>query len=153
MCRYELLAGTLIIFGDAFHNFVAGVVIDAVFMTDKSFGVATTVAIFAHEIPQEMGDFAIFLESGYTRQKVFIYNLLAQTASLLRAVIVYFFLKTAQRAIFYIIAISAASFIYIALADLIPGLHRNPNIGVGITQFALILLGIGTTAFLVLHQG
>ncbi len=74
-CEIHTSAGTLILFGDAFHNFVDGVVIAAAFMTDRSFGVATTIAVFAHEIPQEMGDFAILLESGYTRQKSFFYNL------------------------------------------------------------------------------
>jgi zinc and cadmium transporter len=152
-CEIHTRAGTLIIFGDAFHNFVDGIVVTVAFMTDISFGVATTVAIFAHEIPQEMGDFAILLESGYTRQKAFFYNLLSQAASLLGAVIAYFSLKTAQVAIPYVIAISAASFIYVALADLIPGLHRNPNVRVGITQFVLILLGVGTIAFFVLHKG
>jgi zinc and cadmium transporter len=152
-CEIHTRAGTLIIFGDAFHNFVDGVVIAAAFMTDRSFGVATTLAIFAHEIPQEMGDFAILLESGYTRQKAFFYNLLSQAASLLGAVIAYFSLKTTQVAVPYVLAISAASFIYVALADLIPGLHRNSNVRAGITQFVLILLGIGTIAFFLLHKG
>jgi zinc and cadmium transporter len=152
-CEIHTRAGTLILFGDSFHNFVDGVVIAVAFMTDRSFGVATTVAVFAHEIPQEMGDFAILLESGYTRQKAFFYNLLSQAASLLGAVIAYFSLKTAQAAIPYVLAISAASFIYIALADLIPGLHRNPALKVGMAQFGLILLGIGTIAFFALHHG
>jgi zinc and cadmium transporter len=152
-CEIHARAGTLIVVGDAFHNFVDGVVIAVAFMTDISFGVATAIAVFAHEIPQEMGDFAILLESGYTSRKAFLYNFFSQVTSLPGAVIAYFFLKTAQAAIPYVLAISASSFIYIALADLIPGLHRNPNVRVGITQFVLILLGIGTIAFFVLHKG
>lgn len=151
-CEIHTRAGALILFGDAFHNFVDGVVITAAFLADKSFGVATTLAVFAHEIPQEMGDFAILLEGGYTRRKAFFYNFFSQITSLPGALIAYFSLKTAQAAIPYVLAISAASFIYIALADLIPGLHRNPNLRAGITQFVLILLGIGTIAFFALHK-
>lgn len=148
-CEIHTRAGALILFGDAFHNFVDGVVIAAAFMADRSFGVATTVAVLAHEIPQEMGDFAILIESGYTRWRAFLYNYLSQATSLPGAVIAYFYLKTAQAAVPYILAFSAASFIYIALADLIPGLHRTIEFKNSFIQLVLLLSGIGTIALFV----
>jgi len=151
-CEIHTRAGTLILFGDAFHNFVDGVVIAAAFMADRSFGIATTVAVLAHEIPQEMGDFAILIESGYTRGKAFLYNFFSQATSLLGAVIAYFSLKTAEAAMPYILAVSAASFIYIALADLIPGLHRTIEFKNSFIQLVLLLAGVGTIAFFVLKQ-
>ncbi len=152
-CEIHTSAGTLILFGDAFHNFVDGIVIAAAFMTDISFGIATTIAVFSHEVPQELGDFAILLESGYTKQKAFLYNLFSQLFAVLGAIIAYFSLGLMQRAVPYVLAISAASFIYISLADLIPGLHRNPALKVGLGQFALILLGIFTIAVFAFSHG
>ena len=152
-CEIHTRAGPLTLFGDAFHNFVDGVVIASGFLTDISLGVATAVSVFAHELPQEIGDFAILLESGYTRRKAFIYNLLSQATSLLGAVIAYIYLKAIQAAVPYVLALSAASFIYIALADLIPGLQRNRQGKGNLLQFGLVLAGIGTILLFLLHHG
>jgi len=151
-CEIHTRAGILILFGDAFHNFVDGIVIAAAFMTDRSFGIATTLAVLAHEVPQEMGDFAILIESGYTKGKAFLYNFLSQATSLPGAVIAYFYLNAVQATVPYVLALSAASFIYIALADLIPGLHRTTELKNSFIQFALLLLGIGTIMVFVLHH-
>jgi|APSaa5957512535_1039671.scaffolds.fasta_scaffold00607_16 zinc and cadmium transporter len=150
-CEVHGSAGTLIIFGDAFHNFFDGVVIAAAFLTSIPLGVATGLAVIAHEIPQEIGDFAILLDSGYSKQKALLYNLLASITTLPGAVIAYFFLRETQTIVPYILAISAASFIYIAIADLIPKLHQRVSVVASIIQFTLILAGIGTIFVFRLH--
>ena len=139
--------GTLILVGDAFHNFVDGVVIAAAFLTSPALGVATALAVIAHEIPQELGDFAILLHSGLSKARAFAYNLLSSLATLPGAVIGWFWLAEVRQAIPYVLAISAASFIYIAVADLVPGLHRRTGARAVISQTLLILAGIATIAF------
>lgn len=150
-CEVHTRAGALILFGDALHNFVDGVVIAVAFMADISFGVTATIAVFAHEIPQEMGDFAILVEGGYTKGKAFFFNFLSQAASMLGAMVAYFSLQTVQAAIPYVLSISAAS-VYIALADLIPGLYRTIELKNSLVQLVLLLSGIGTITFFVLHH-
>lgn len=151
-CEIHGSAGPLILFGDAFHNFVDGVVIAAAFLISIPLGVATALAVIAHEVPQEIGDFAILLDSGYSRQKAFLYNLLSSSATLPAAVISYFSLKAIQTVIPYILALSAASFIYIAMADLIPELHKRFGVRTSIRQFILFILGIGTILFFRLNH-
>jgi zinc and cadmium transporter len=152
-CETHTRAGPLILFGDAFHNFVDGAVIAAAFLSDIRLGIVTSIAVIAHEIPQEMGDFAILLQSGYSRQKALLYNLISATSSFPGAATAYFYLKTEQVVVPFILALSAASFIYIALADLIPGLHRTIDFKKSVVQLSLILAGIGTIALFVLHHG
>lgn len=141
----------LILIGDAFHNFVDGVVIAAAFLTSIPLGIAAAFAVIAHEIPQEVGDFAILLDSGYGRMKALLLNGLSSAATLPGALVAYFWLDETRAAVPYILAISAASFIYIAAADLIPGLHRQTTLGASLRQFALLLAGIGTIA--IFHHG
>jgi zinc and cadmium transporter len=107
-------------------------------------GISTSLAVVAHEIPQELGDFAILLESGYARGPALAYNLLSSAATLPGALIAYFALSALSRIIPYALAISAASFIYIAAADLIPGLHREISPRSGFRQMTLLLAGIAT---------
>jgi len=130
--------------GDAFHNFVDGVVIAAAFLTSVPFGIAASLAVIAHELPQEIGDFGILLESGYSRQKALLYNVLSSVPTLPGAIIAYFYLKTSAAVVPYILSLSAASFIYIAIADLIPVLHRKSGLQTGIWQLLLLLAGVGT---------
>ncbi len=151
-CETHTRAGPLILIGDAFHNFVDGTVITAAFMSDTHLGIVTSIAVIAHEIPQEMGDFAILLDSGYTRGRAFFYNLLSSVASFFGAIIAYFYLNTTQALVPLILALSAASFIYIALADLIPGLRRTIELKNSFIQLVLLLSGIGTIVFFVLHH-
>ena len=151
-CEVHSVAGPLILVGDAFHNFVDGVVIAAAFLTNTPFGVTTSLAVIAHEVPQEIGDFAILLDGGYSKQQAFLYNILSSLATLPGALICYFFLKTAQAAIPYILAISAASFIYIAMADLIPELHKRYGIRNTARQFILFISGIGTILIFQLNR-
>jgi zinc and cadmium transporter len=143
-CDIHSSAGALILAGDAFHNFVDGFAIAAAFLASIPLGISTSLAVIAHEVPQELGDFAILLESGYARGRALLYNLLSSAATLPGALIAYFFLSGMSRLVPYILALSAASFIYIAAADLIPGLHRRASRRAGLEQIALILGGIAT---------
>ncbi len=135
-------AGTLIIIGDAIHNFVDGVLIAAAFLTDFHLGVVTSVAVAAHEIPQEIGDFAILLQSGYKRLSAFLYNILASLATVIGALLAYFSLASANHILPYVLALAAASFIYIAVADLIPGLHKRLQVTASIQQVVIIAVGV-----------
>jgi zinc and cadmium transporter len=138
--------GKLILVGDAFHNFVDGVVIAAAFLISVPVGIATSLAVIAHEIPQELGDFAILLASGYNKTKAFTYNLLSSLATLPGVVLGWFWLDEMRGAIPYILALSAASFIYIAVADLVPGLHQRTGAKATAVQVLLMLAGIATIA-------
>ena len=145
-CEVHSRAGPLILIGDAFHNFVDGVVIAAAFLTSIPLGIAASFAVIAHEVPQEVGDFAILLDSGYGRARALVLNGLSSVATLPGAVVTYFWLGETRAAVPYILALSAASFIYIAAADLIPGLHRQVTAAASLRQFVLLLAGISTIA-------
>jgi len=150
-CEVHGRAAPLILIGDAFHNFVDGMVIAAAFLTSIPLGVAASLAVIAHEIPQEVGDFAILLDNGYGRTKAIVLNGLSAATTLPGAVVAYFWLAEMRSAVPYILAISAASFIYIAVADLIPGLHRQVTAAASLRQLVLLLAGIGTIA--IFHHG
>lgn len=152
-CEIHNSAGALILIGDAFHNFIDGVVIAVAFLISLPVGVSTAIAVIAHEILQEIGDFGILLDSGYSRRKALLYNILSSITTLPGALLAYFFLKTAKGAVPYILALSAASFIYIATSDLIPKLNQKIGIQVSIRQFILILTGIVTIALFHLQHG
>jgi len=145
-CEVHGAAGPLILIGDAFHNFVDGFVIAAAFLTSVPLGIASSLAVIAHEIPQEVGDFAILLENRYSKTRALAFNLLSSLTTLPGAVIAYFFLGATLEAVPFILALSAASFIYIAIADLVPSLHRQIGLKPALAQLALILAGIGTIA-------
>ncbi len=145
-CEVHGTAGPLILIGDAFHNFVDGFVIAAAFLTSIPLGIMASVAVIAHEVPQEVGDFAILLESGYSRARALVLNMLSSLATLPGAVIAFYFLGATMEAVPYILALSAASFIYISVADLVPNLHRQIGLRPALTQMLLILAGIATIA-------
>lgn len=136
-------AGVLVLFGDAFHNFVDGIVIGAAFLTDPQLGIVTALAVAAHELPQELGDFAILLESGFSRAKAFVFNVLSSLTTVIGGILAYFGLAAAEEAIPYVLAVAASSFIYIAVADLIPGLHKRLEFRATVQQLVLIGLGVG----------
>ena len=146
-CEVHSAAAPLILVGDAFHNFVDGFVITAAFLTSVPLGIAASLAVIAHEIPQEVGDFAILLDNGYSKKRALFMNTLSSLTTLPGAMIAYFFLGTAQEAVPFILALSAASFIYIAVADLVPVLHRKTGITATLKQLGLMLAGIATIAF------
>ena len=150
-CSLHSQAGFLVLIGDALHNFVDGVAIAVAFLTSVPLGIATTVAVFAHEIPQEIGDFFILLESGYSKGKAFFYNLLSSLSALLGALVAYAGASQAKAAIPYVMAISAASFLYIALADLIPAHRIEAAPSSTAKQLVLIMAGIATIALFHIH--
>lgn len=135
-------AGTLIILGDSIHNFVDGVLIAAAFLTDIKLGIVTSLAVAAHEIPQEVGDFAILLQSGYQQRHALFYNMLASLSTVIGGVLAYFSLENIKLSLPYFLALAASSFIYIAVADLIPSLHRKTDIKTSLQQIALISAGV-----------
>jgi len=139
-------SGALIIVGDTVHNFVDGVLIAAAFLQSVELGVVTAVAIIAHEIPQEVGDFLILLHSGYTRLRALAMNLLSSAGTVVGGVVGYFGLQFFVDLEATLLGIVAASMIYVAVADLIPGLHRRPELRDTASQALLIALGIGAIA-------
>ena len=136
----------MILIGDTFHNFVDGILIAAAFMTDIRLGVVTALAIIAHEIPQEVGDFVILLNSGYSRTKALCLNVLSSGATVVGGLLGYFVLQVLEGWTPILLGIVAASMIYVAVADLIPGLHRRPELRDTAAQALLIALGIATIA-------
>jgi len=139
-------SGLMILVGDTFHNFVDGVIIAAAFLTDMHLGIVTALAIIAHEIPQEVGDFAILLNSGYGRRKALQMNLISSFASVAGGVLGYFTLQTMQSWISSMLAFAAASLVYVSVADLIPGLHKRVALRDTAQQVGLIVLGVATVA-------
>jgi zinc and cadmium transporter len=139
-------SGTLIVVGDTVHNFVDGVLIAAAFLQSTELGVVAAVAIIAHEIPQEVGDFLILLHSGYSRARALAMNLVSSAATVVGGVIGYFGLQLVAGLEPILLGVVAASMIYVAVADLIPGLHRRPELRDTAFQALLIALGIGTIA-------
>ncbi len=135
-------AGALIILGDGIHNFVDGVLIAAAFLTDIKLGIVTSLAVAAHEIPQEVGDFAILLHTGYSRSKALFYNVLASLTTVLGGALAYFWLEDLTELLPYFLALAASSFIYIAVADLIPTLHKKTDIKTSLQQISLIAAGV-----------
>lgn len=133
--------GTLILVGDTIHNFVDGILIAAAFMTDIHLGIVTALAIAAHEIPQELGDFVILLHSGFKRSKALYYNILSSLGTVVGALLAYFTLSEMQFLLPYILVVAASSFIYVAVADLIPGLHNKVKLSETLQQIALIAAG------------
>jgi len=137
-------SGMMITVGDTFHNFVDGVIIAAAFLTDVHLGLVTALAIIAHEIPQEVGDFVILLHSGYSKVQAFRLNLISSFASVAGGILGYYTLQTMQAWIPTLLALAAASMLYVAVADLIPGLHKRTRLRDTLQQVLLIGSGVAT---------
>ena len=140
--HHHTSAANLILIGDGMHNLMDGVLIAAAFMTDIDLGIVTSLAVIAHEIPQEVGDFAVLLHGGFSRSKALLFNMLSSLATLVGGVAAFFLLAEMTHITPYILALAAASFIYIAVADLIPGLHKKVDIRSTVQQIVLILAGV-----------
>ena len=143
----DAASARMILVGDSFHNVLDGVLVAAALMTDPRLGIVTALAVAAHEIPQEVGDLAILLHGGYSRRRALSLNLLTSLTSVAGGVIAYFALGTALQLLPYALAFAAASFIYIAVADLIPGLHRRVDMRAGLEQVLFIGLGVAIVYF------
>jgi zinc and cadmium transporter len=134
-----------VLIGDAFHNFVDGVLIAAAFLADPWLGLTTTIAVIAHEIPQELGDFVVLLHAGLSKRKAFVFNALSSMASVLGGVLGYLALEKLQIYIPYVLMLSAASFLYIALTDLFPLMHKVNHHESALVQAGFIMTGVGIT--------
>ncbi len=137
-------SGLMVLIGDSLHNATDGVVIAAAFLADFKLGVVTSLAIIAHEVPQEVSDFFVLLHSGYSRKKAFLYNAISSLAMVVGGVVAYFALADAQAYVTPVLAFAAASMLYVAVADLIPTLHRRFSIKDTFQQMFMIGLGVGT---------
>jgi zinc and cadmium transporter len=146
-------AGRLILIGDSLHNFVDGVVLAAAFLTSVPLGITTAVAVIAHEVPQEVGDFALLLHSGYGRTRALLANTASALMTVAGALAGYAALPGLQGAMPFMLALAAASFLYVAMVDVIPELHHRVSLSEGLWQSSLILAGVGTIALLTIrHQ-
>ena len=141
-------AASLVIVGDAFHTFVDGAVIAAAVLTSIPLGLTTALAVAAHEVPQEVGDVAILLRAGYGRGRALTLNLVSAAGGVLGAIAMLFASQSLPNALPYVLAFAAGNFLYIAMADLIPDLHRGHIGGSSIRQLLLIGAGIGTIVLL-----
>jgi zinc and cadmium transporter len=137
-------AGWMIIIGDGFHNFTDGLVIATAFVADVRLGIVTAVAIVAHELPQELGDFLVLLHAGFTKREALFWNMVSSLATLVGGVLAYFLLEAMSSYANIFLCLAAASMIYVAIADLIPGLHKRTSLKDSLAQFFLIGLGVGS---------
>ncbi|HNV01608.1 MAG TPA: ZIP family metal transporter [archaeon] len=128
--------------GDGFHNFLDGVLLAGAFLINTSVGFATAMAIFLHEIPQEIGDFGVLIKGGFSRKKALIANFLSALTSFIGAIMVLLFNEIIEGIVPIVVAITAGGFIYIAATDLIPELHKNPKIKNSLIQLVFISIGI-----------
>jgi zinc and cadmium transporter len=143
----DAASGVLVIIGDSIHNALDGVLIAAAFLTSFPLGLVTTFAVAAHEIPHRVGDFAILVHSGMSRNRALVMNMATGLASVLGGLGAYFGLQRAVGALPYALALAAAGFLYIAVAGLIPGLHRRADPRTSLAQVVLMGLGVATIAW------
>jgi zinc transporter ZupT len=139
-------AGVLVLIGDSIHNALDGILIAAAFLTSVPLGLVTTLAVAAHEIPHRVGDFALLLHAGMSRQRAMFLNMATGLASVLGGIVAYFGLNQAQQALPYALALAAAGFLYIAVAGLIPGLHRRADPRTSLAQVLLMGTGVAIIA-------
>ena len=147
-CDAHETSATLILIGGGLHNFTDGAIVGAAALTSIPLGLTTALAVAAHQVPQEVGDYAILLEAGYSRTRAFVLNTLSASTCALGAVAVWAAASWTPNAIPYELAFAAGSFLYVAMSDLIPGLHRDPIDAGAVRQVVLIAAGIGTIILL-----
>jgi len=143
-CKVHGATAPLVFVGDAFHNFLDGAIICTAVLTSVPLGVNTAIAVAAHEIPQEVGDVAVLLAAGYSRSQALLLNIVTGVSGILGAVVAFTAVEVVPGIRPYVLAISSASLLYIAMSDLIPDLHRGTIDASGIRQVVLIAAGIGT---------
>ncbi len=138
--------GAMLLVGETIHNMLDGVLIAAAFLIDINLGVMTGLAVLAHEVPSEVGNFAVLLNSGLSRRQAFRWNLTAALGAVCGGIVGYFTLSSLRPVLPYALAVSAASLLYVAVADLIPGLHRRVDARSGVWQVLLIGAGVSLVA-------
>lgn len=145
-CEVHARSGPLLLIGDAFHNFVDGIVLAAAFLDSTSLGIAAAVSTIAHEIPQELGEFMVYLRAGYTRRRALMLNAATGLTTLPGGLIGYFFLSEMQGAGPYLLSFAAAGFLYVALADLVPTQREPSSLPGTLLDLLLTAAGIGVIA-------
>ena len=143
--------GTLILFSDGLHNFVDGLVIGASYLVSIEVGIATSIAVVLHEIPQEIGDFGVLLHAGYSKSKAILYNFISALAAVLGVLVIMLVGESAEHFIGWVIPFAAGTFIYIATADLVPELHKQRGSST-VLEFVAILVGVGAMYFLLFFE-
>jgi zinc and cadmium transporter len=141
-------AGWMILVGDGLHNFTDGILIAAAFLADPKLGIITGLAIIAHEIPQEIGDFIVLLNAGFSRTRAYVYNLICSLLAVVGGLLGYFMLERATGLIPYVLVFASSGFIYIAVSDLMPQMQRRATLRETIPQVLLIAVGVGVVLFL-----
>lgn len=147
-CEVHGTAAPLVVIGDAFHNFVDGAMIGAAVLTSLPLGVSTAIAVAAHEVPQEVGDFAVLLHAGYSRGRALLLNVVSGLTGIAGAVLAVLLVDSTPMLRPYLLCVAAASFLYIAMADLIPDLHSGRIAGSAVRQLLLVCAGVVTVMFL-----
>ncbi len=141
--------GWSVLVGDSIHNFCDGVLIAAAFLTDTHLGVITSLAIIAHEIPQEVGDYIVLINAGFSRGKALLYNAVSGGAAIVGGVLGFFLISPWQSALPYLMVVASSSFIYVAVADLIPQLQQRLTLRETLQQLAWLAAGLITISTLV----
>jgi zinc and cadmium transporter len=135
--------GWAVLVGDGIHNFCDGVIIAAAFLADTRLGVVTAMAVIAHEIPQEVGDYVVLLNAGFSRAKALLFNALSGLAAVAGGVLGYFIVGPWEALFPYLLVVAASSFIYVSVADLLPQLQRRLPLRETLAQVAWIACGLG----------
>ncbi|RJQ35794.1 ZIP family metal transporter [Candidatus Parcubacteria bacterium] len=143
-----LPVGRMVLVSDGVHNFIDGIIIAASYLVSTEVGIATTIAVVLHEIPQEIGNFGVLVHAGYSRARALWYNFLSALTAVAGAAIALVLGSISEQFALYLLPITAGSFIYIAMADLIPELHKSPSLGKGAFQVLGILIGVAAMAAL-----
>jgi zinc and cadmium transporter len=142
--------GPINLIGDGFHNFIDGIIIGASYIVSIPLGIATTIAVLVHEIPQEIGDFGVLLHAGYTRKQAIGFNFLSATTAILGTILILIFGARAGSVVNFLVPFTIGGFIYIAAADLIPEVHHEKHTYQSFLQLFVFLLGIGLMTLLLL---
>ncbi|MFA6324815.1 MAG: ZIP family metal transporter [Candidatus Paceibacterota bacterium] len=140
--------GKLVLFTDGIHNFIDGIIIGASFLVSIPIGIATTIAVILHEIPQEIGDFAVLIHSGYTKTRALWLNFASALMSVFGVFFVFIFGRVVENATIWFLPIAAGGFIYIAVADLIPELQKTKKIKHSLSQILIIIIGVSAMVLL-----
>jgi zinc and cadmium transporter len=140
--QYPHPVGKMVLWGDGVHNFIDGIIVAASYLVSIEVGIATTIAVILHEIPQEIGNFGVLIHSGYSKGKALWYNFLSALAAVLGAVVALMLGTAVEQFAAWLLPLTAGGFIYIALSDLIPELHKDRRIGQGVIQVIAIVVGV-----------
>jgi zinc and cadmium transporter len=142
----------MILASDGIHNFLDGIIIGASYLVSIEVGIATTIAVVLHEIPQEIGDFGVLVHSGYTRARALLMNFISALAAILGAIVALVLHEFAEVAMLWIVPLAAGGFIYIAAADLIPELHKTKRARQSLLQLIMIIVGVASMFLLTLLE-